>query len=259
MQDAINNLGGGGLSSPYLANLATALSYVMSTLMTFVGGPIINKIGIKWACMVAAVFMPLGGAGYYVRARYKIDSFLLAARAIGGFTNGFLYVGETAAMMSYPDMNERGRYLGIWSAMRNSGSVVGGAINFVTNHKDSGHGGIAWSTYLIFIGFGGYSVLPKIRPRGGNSADRRVHRCRLGWAVVANPQGPTVQRRPCPSVGERLLVERVPCAWQTSHEQASLAHDDPCHVLFLLRRGLWDLPLPQLFRPIPSVVVIDHA
>lgn len=67
---------------------------------------------------------------------------------------GFLYVGETAAMMSYPHMNERGRYLGIWSAMRNSGSVMGGAINFATNHKTSTAGGIAWSTYLIFIGFG---------------------------------------------------------------------------------------------------------
>jgi sugar phosphate permease len=57
-------------------------------------------------------------------------------------------------MMSYPHMNERGRYLGIWSAMRNSGSVMGGAINFATNHKTSTAGGIAWSTYLIFIGFG---------------------------------------------------------------------------------------------------------
>lgn len=38
--------------------------------------------------------------------------------------------------------------------MRNSGSVIGGAINFATNHDDSNGGGIAWSTYLIFVGFG---------------------------------------------------------------------------------------------------------
>lgn len=57
-------------------------------------------------------------------------------------------------MLSYPDHNDRGLFLGIWSAMRNSGSVVGGAINFSTNYSSSSAGGIAWSTYLIFVGFG---------------------------------------------------------------------------------------------------------
>lgn len=75
-------------------------------------------------------------------------------QVIGGFTNGFLYVGETMAMLSYPHINERGKYLGIWSAMRNSGSVLGGAINYANNYTTSTAGGIAKSTYLIFIGFG---------------------------------------------------------------------------------------------------------
>lgn len=57
-------------------------------------------------------------------------------------------------MLSYPHINERGKYLGIWSAMRNSGSVVGGAINFANNYDLKNAGGIAWSTYLIFVGFG---------------------------------------------------------------------------------------------------------
>ena len=43
---------------------------------------------------------------------------------------------------------------GIWSAMRNTGSVIGGAINFSTNYDRAGSGGIAWTTYLIFVGFG---------------------------------------------------------------------------------------------------------
>jgi hypothetical protein len=45
-------------------------------------------------------------------------------------------------------------WIGIWSAMRNSGSIIGGAINFSTNHTNSAAGGIKWSTYLIFVGFG---------------------------------------------------------------------------------------------------------
>lgn len=56
-------------------------------------------------------------------------------------------------MLSYPPADDRGLYLGIWSAMRNSGSIIGGGINFGNNYKNSGAGGIAWSTYLIFVGF----------------------------------------------------------------------------------------------------------
>lgn len=91
---------------------------------------------------------------------------------IGGIGSGFLYVAETTAMLSYPPPDERGFYLGIWSAMRNSGSVIGGAINFSTNSEEAAAGskflrdlfatqtsidhstGISWSTYLIFVGFG---------------------------------------------------------------------------------------------------------
>jgi hypothetical protein len=38
MTDAINLLGGGGLKSPYLANLATSLNYAGSCVMAFFGG-----------------------------------------------------------------------------------------------------------------------------------------------------------------------------------------------------------------------------
>ena len=86
-------------------------------------------------------------------------------------------------MLSYPKANDRGFYLGrpitgpldkrhayelvlgIWSAMRNSGSVIGGAINFSTNHSTASAGGIAWSTYLIFVGFG--ESRPDTCPRCG--------------------------------------------------------------------------------------------
>ncbi|KAI4941565.1 hypothetical protein J4E91_010741 [Alternaria rosae] len=56
MSDAISNLGGGGLSTPWLANLANSLSYAMSFISTILGGPIINRIGIKWA--TAAITIP---------------------------------------------------------------------------------------------------------------------------------------------------------------------------------------------------------
>ncbi|KAL5603968.1 hypothetical protein FOVSG1_006718 [Fusarium oxysporum f. sp. vasinfectum] len=153
MSDAITNLGGGGLSTPYLANLATSLNYMAGCLLTLFGGPLINKFGIKWSCMIAAVAMPLSGSAYYVSAKYHIDWYLLFAKLLTGFTYGFLYVAESTAMLSYPQADDRGFYLGIWSAMRNSGSVIGGAINFSNNHSEANAGGVAWSTYLIFVAF----------------------------------------------------------------------------------------------------------
>jgi MFS family permease len=54
-------------------------------------------------------------------------------------------------MLTYPLPDDRGLYLGIWSAMRNLGSVVGGAINYAINFSYGGSGGVAWSTYIVFI------------------------------------------------------------------------------------------------------------
>ncbi|KAH9905488.1 membrane protein [Xylariomycetidae sp. FL2044] len=161
ISDAIGNLGGGGFSKPYLANLATALNYVGCCVMSLLGGPLINKMGIRWSCMIAAVTMPLYGSAYYAQARYSTSWYLILTSLVTGATGGFLYVGESTAMLSYPLLHDRGFYLvtygfflsGVWSAMRNSGSIVGGGINFSVNHSNSQAGAVSWSTYLIFVGF----------------------------------------------------------------------------------------------------------
>jgi hypothetical protein len=70
MSDAISNLGGGGLSSPYLSNMATAFNYLASFLLTFFGGPLVNKIGIKWACVIGACGFPVSGSAYYCTSVY---------------------------------------------------------------------------------------------------------------------------------------------------------------------------------------------
>jgi hypothetical protein len=168
MADAISNLGGGGLSNPDLANLAQSLNYAGTCLMTIFGGPIINKIGIKWACMFNAATFFMSGTGFYINIKYGVEWWLIVAKIITGVTNGFLYVGESTAMLTYPQAGDRGKYLsesllgvlcgthltpGIWAGMRNSGSVIGGAISFGVNAKATGAGAVALTTYIIFITF----------------------------------------------------------------------------------------------------------
>jgi hypothetical protein len=52
----------------------------MSAATALFGGPIINKLGIKRACVIAGLCMCLTGTGFYVRAKYQIDAYLLTAR-----------------------------------------------------------------------------------------------------------------------------------------------------------------------------------
>lgn len=44
---------------------------------------------------------------------FPVDRNLTSFQILGGMFNGFLYVGETTAMLSYPDQNDRGLYLGM--------------------------------------------------------------------------------------------------------------------------------------------------
>lgn len=87
--DGFSNIGGGGLSTPYLANLAITLNYVCGFLVTLFGGPLINKLGIKWSSFISALTFPLVGSGYYVSSRYGVDSYLLVATSLNGLTAGF--------------------------------------------------------------------------------------------------------------------------------------------------------------------------
>ncbi|KAL7419514.1 hypothetical protein Q5752_005425 [Cryptotrichosporon argae] len=154
MSSAISNLGGGGLSSPFLSNLATSLNYVGSFLVTSIGGPLLNKMGIKYMCAIAGLAFPLNGSAYYTTVKYDsahwTQVYLLVAKFLNGIALGFTYVAETTAMLSYPYLEDRGYYLGIWSAMQNTGAVFGGAINFGTNYARANSGGVSDSTYLVF-------------------------------------------------------------------------------------------------------------
>jgi len=70
MSDAIDQLGGGGLATPYTANAANAAQYALACGMTLFGGPLINKIGIKWSCVIAALWFPFQGSSYYINSKY---------------------------------------------------------------------------------------------------------------------------------------------------------------------------------------------
>ena len=117
MSDAITNLGGGGLSSPWLANLSTCLSYACSFICTLFGGPLINKIGVKWSCFIAAVAMPLHGSAYYVDSKYDVDWFLLLGNVSTSPSNS-----NTVTILTRPDHQRKHSRLSV--RRRNHGNAV---------------------------------------------------------------------------------------------------------------------------------------
>jgi hypothetical protein len=116
MSDAITNLGGGGLSTPWLANLSTCLNYVCGFICTLFGGPLINKLGIKWSCFIAAITMPLHGSSFYVNATQGIEWYLLLGNVRRYSRSG------SVRLLIWPD-NTR---LYIWISLRcrDDGHVV---------------------------------------------------------------------------------------------------------------------------------------
>jgi hypothetical protein len=51
-------LGGGGLATPQTSNIATAINYTMLAFCCLIGGPIVNKLGTKWALVIGACSFP---------------------------------------------------------------------------------------------------------------------------------------------------------------------------------------------------------
>jgi hypothetical protein len=76
---------------------------------------------------------------------------------------------------------------------------MGGAINFSTNYSKSSEGGIAWSTYLIFVGFGEFPCIHvnDVADKHGNIQN------------VLVSSGLSFYRRP--SVSDVVMVPRLPC------------------------------------------------
>lgn len=70
MSDAIAGLGGGGLASPQTNNIANAINYAMLALVCFLGGPLVNKLGVKWALVIGAISFPIQGSSYYCNSKF---------------------------------------------------------------------------------------------------------------------------------------------------------------------------------------------
>ncbi|KAH6657168.1 major facilitator superfamily domain-containing protein [Truncatella angustata] len=151
MSDAIAGLGGGGLATPQTSNTATALLYAMLATVCFLGGPLVNKIGVKWALVIGAMSFPIEGSSYYCNSKFGNQWYLILGGALSGIGTGCWYVAEAGAIMSLAPSGARGKYLALWIVSRNLGQLVGGAINLSKNYQKGVEGGVTTETYVAFV------------------------------------------------------------------------------------------------------------
>ncbi|KAJ5535210.1 hypothetical protein N7527_001464 [Penicillium freii] len=151
MADAITGLGGGGLASARVSNISTAITYAMLAIVCFFGGPLVNKIGIKWALVIGSMSFPIEGSAYYCNSKFGNQWYLILSGAISGVGTACWYVAEAGAVMTLAPSGARGKYLALWIVSRNLGQLVGGAINLSKNYEKGVSGGVTPDTYVAFL------------------------------------------------------------------------------------------------------------
>ncbi|THW87595.1 MFS general substrate transporter [Aureobasidium pullulans] len=151
--NAMNSLGAGGAQKPFLVNAANALVFGLMGFFCLFGGPIANRIGLKWTLVLGAVGYPVYSAGLYTNNRYGNVWFVLVGAVACGVSAGLFWASEGAVALGYPPPGKRGQYMNIWLVFRTGGPILGGAILLGLNHSPNqkAKGKVGYQTYLVFI------------------------------------------------------------------------------------------------------------
>lgn len=149
--NATNSLGAGGALLPYLVNAGNSIVFGLMGLLCICAPLLVNKIGVKWTLILGTLGWAPYSAALYRNNRYGTTWFVLFASVICGISAGLYWAAEGAVVLSYPEHRKRGRYLAIWLCFKNSGQIVGGAINLGTNIHASTGGKVNYKTLLAFL------------------------------------------------------------------------------------------------------------
>lgn len=122
----------------------------MSVGCTLAGG-VANKITPKWTLFIGAAFYTSYAAGLYCNNRFGNQWFMLLGAGLCGVGASMLWASEAAIAVGYPEQAKRGKYVGIWMAIRQCGPLIGGSISLALNIDTAHQGKVSYNTYLGLI------------------------------------------------------------------------------------------------------------
>lgn len=83
--------------------------------------------------------------------RYGSEWFVLFGETCCGLGAGLFWMAEGAIALLYPEISNKGRFLGTWLTFRVLGQVMGGAVNLGLNIDRDEAGAVSYGVYQVFI------------------------------------------------------------------------------------------------------------
>ncbi|KAJ1949697.1 hypothetical protein FBU59_001027, partial [Linderina macrospora] len=136
MFNALNAVGGAGQVDRTVSNNTNTGLYCTFIVFGILGGAIVNLCGIRWTIFLSGLTYSLYSASYiYLNHTHK-GAFTISTGPILGIGAGILWSAQGMIMMSYPNENQKGRYISIFWVIFNLGGVIGGIVPFVVNFNE---------------------------------------------------------------------------------------------------------------------------
>ncbi|KAF9971903.1 hypothetical protein BGZ65_010134 [Modicella reniformis] len=148
MFNALNSLGGGGQLDSKVGQNANVALY---TIFGLLSGAIHNKLGPKWTIFIGCSTYVLYAGSLLAYNHTRVGAFTIAAGGLLGVGAGMLWTAQGAIMMAYPRENDKGKFIGYFWAIFNSGAVLGSVIAFAINFNVTKSASLGDSTYIVFI------------------------------------------------------------------------------------------------------------
>ena len=156
-----------------------ALLYAVFTVASFLAPAAVNRWGPR-ICLFIGILgygaLVAGGLLYFLRPGAAMLSFVLVCAALNGGGAALLWTAQGKMIMSYSTDENRGLLFGIFWAMFNSASIVGGLLAFFYFSASASHGsGGLFIIFLVLVLLGAaFSFLLPCReetsPGGGEQA-----------------------------------------------------------------------------------------
>ncbi|ORY92770.1 major facilitator superfamily domain-containing protein [Leucosporidium creatinivorum] len=151
LYNAMSSTGAGGAQTPYLVQAGNSILSALLFLTCFLAPMVSNRIGVKWTFVVGTTGYVVYSASLYQNNRYGTEWFIYLGSALCGLSAGLFWCAEGSIMIAYPEPHTRGRYLSMWLAFRNSGSLLGGSINLAFNATGKTTGKLNYKTFIVFV------------------------------------------------------------------------------------------------------------
>ncbi|KAG0024721.1 hypothetical protein BGZ81_007614 [Podila clonocystis] len=151
MFNAINSINAGGQVDSKVGQNALVALYTCFAIFGILGGAIHNKLGPKWTILIGGSTYVLYIGSFLAYNHTKNAAFTITAGGILGIGAGMLWTAQGAIMMAYPRENDKGKFIGIFWAIFNSGGVVGSIIAFVLNKDAIKVENLGDPTYIAFM------------------------------------------------------------------------------------------------------------